>query len=140
MAEFGTSYTVLRVFRALRSFANENDVKDLKFTLTGTMKAAGYTASATVVGGLVGGPPGALVGGIAGSIFSYWQATPYKSIIQILDEMDDETKEKFVDAALQFAVEEGLKEALGVNPDAIPKKKRNEMLQAALKKLGWKAK
>ena len=53
---------------------------------------------ATTVGGLLIGPPGLLIGGALGGILAYWNARKFKSVSQVINDMNTSQKQALFDA------------------------------------------
>ena len=53
---------------------------------------------ATTVGGLLIGPPGLLIGGALGGILAYWNSRKFKSVSQVINDMNTSQKQALFDA------------------------------------------
>lgn len=69
-----------------------SDSKDLRTTVIGIARQAGYAAGGAAVGGVMGGPAGALIGTSIGGVIGYFRSDPYDSMINSLRQLSDRDK------------------------------------------------
>ncbi|XP_050430585.1 protein C19orf12-like isoform X2 [Adelges cooleyi] len=69
-----------------------------------SFKGGLITGISTIIGGLLGGKTGLLAGGLVGTVAAVSMAPNYKSLLEVIHELDYETQRKMFDA-IQNAVQ-----------------------------------
>ncbi|XP_061181139.1 uncharacterized protein LOC133189758 [Saccostrea echinata] len=87
-------------YNQLMTILETND--ELKKSARGIFKQMAWAAGGTAVGGVLLGPPGAMVGGVAGSMIGYICSDEYTAMIKVLENLNDEEKQKVVKAVQEL--------------------------------------
>lgn len=74
------------------------DEDQLKISARNSTLGGVVAGVATTVGGLLIGPPGLLIGGALGGILAYWKARKFKSVSQVISDMNTSQKQVLFDA------------------------------------------
>lgn len=71
--------------------------ENIKISIKESVKGSLITGIAALVGGLVGGKSGLIAGGVMGTVAAYSMTNDFKSLLQVIHEMDYNVQKKLFD-------------------------------------------